>query len=84
MNEKGELQDISLEIAADSDGNFKTLAAESQTVFPKAISDGITLSGNGVSLKMTPAKPVSSGKLTASTEKISKIEVKNFFIAVFF
>lgn len=49
------------------------MAAESQTVFPKTVSDGITLSGNGVSLKMTPTKPVSSGKLTATTEKFSSL-----------
>lgn len=60
VNEEGRLQNISLEISA-----------ENQTVFPKTISDGITLSGNGVNLKLTPAKSASSGKASLSASASS-------------
>ena len=54
VDEKGEVQDISLEIASATDGSYKTKANDIQTVFPKKISDGISLSGKGVSVKLTP------------------------------
>ena len=54
INEQGEVRDISLEIAQATDGSFKTKANDIRTVFPKVISDGITLSGKGVSIKLTP------------------------------
>ena len=60
VDEKGDVQDISLEIASASDGSYKTKANDIQTVFPKKISDGITLSGNGVSVKLTPGRGGSS------------------------
>ena len=60
VDEKGDVQDISLEIASAADGSYKTKANNIQTVFPKKISDGITLSGNGVSVKLTPGSGGSS------------------------
>ncbi len=54
INEVGEVQDISLEIASASNGSYKTKANDIQTVFPKKISDGISLSGKGVSVKLKP------------------------------
>ncbi len=69
VNKNGELEEISTKIKVDSNGAYKTVAAESQTVFPKTITEGITLSGNGVSLKMTPAKAnVSNSELVESKE----------------
>lgn len=35
VNSKGEIEDISLEIASAADGSYKTLANDIQTVFPK-------------------------------------------------
>ncbi len=55
VDSTGKLQDISLEIAAATDGSYKTKANDIQTVFPKRISDGISLSGKGVSVKLTPS-----------------------------
>ena len=55
VDEKGEVQDISLEIASATDGSYKTKANDIQTVFPKKISDGISISGKGVSVKLTPS-----------------------------
>ena len=60
VDENGDVQDISLEIASAADGSYKTKANDIQTVFPKKISDGITLSGNGVSVKLTPGRGGSS------------------------
>lgn len=54
VDSTGKLQDISLEIAAATDGSYKTKANDIQTAFPSKISDGITLSGKGVSVKLTP------------------------------
>ncbi|MBO5911853.1 MAG: hypothetical protein J6Q76_00080 [Clostridia bacterium] len=70
IDAKGKLQDISLEIASAADGSFKTKANEIQTVFPNKISDGITLSGKGVDIKLTPGRgelrsPAISEDLTA-------------------
>ena len=60
VDEKGDVQDISLEIASSADGSYKTKANDIQTVFPKKISDGITLSGNDVNVKLTPSVQPSS------------------------
>ena len=66
VDEKGDVQDISLEIASSADGSYKTKANDIHTVFPKKISDGITLSGNGVSVKLTPSvQPPSEREVAA-------------------
>ena len=66
VDEKGEVQDISLEIAQTTDGSYKTKANDIQTVFPQKISDGISLSGKGVSVKLTPsAQPPSEREVAA-------------------
>ncbi|MBQ3551379.1 MAG: hypothetical protein IJA41_10430, partial [Clostridia bacterium] len=66
VDEKGDVQDISLEIASAADGSYKTKANDIQTVFPKKISDGITLSGNGVNVKLTPSvQPPSEREVAA-------------------
>ncbi len=66
VNEKGEIEDISLEIASVADGSYKTKANDIQTVFPKKISDGITLSGKGVSVKLIPTvQPPSEREVAA-------------------
>ena len=54
VNSKGEVEDISLEIASSADGSYKTKANDIQTVFPQKISDGISLSGKGVNVKLSP------------------------------
>lgn len=52
---QGVLRDISLDIVSNGNGGFKTFSADAQTVFPHKISEGISLSGNNVHVKMTPS-----------------------------
>lgn len=54
INQDGKTEDISLEITSTDDGAYKNKANNIQTVFPKKISDGISLSGDGVNINLKP------------------------------
>lgn len=58
VNESGRTEDISLEITAAPGGGYKTKSAESKTLFPAKISEGISLTGNGVNINLKPVMPV--------------------------
>lgn len=62
VNSAGEIEDISLEITPADGGAYKTKASNIQTVFPKRISEGIRLSGNGVNINLKPVMPVASSR----------------------
>ncbi len=62
INDSGKIQDISLEITNTTEGAYKTKANSVQTVFPKTLSEGISLSNDDVSIKLKPrVSTVSSG-----------------------
>lgn len=63
INENGKTEDISLEITSTDDGAYKNKANNIQTVFPQKISDGISLSGDGVNINLKPTL------VTASLDK---------------
>lgn len=66
----GEIQDISLEIADSLSSNaaFVSASADAVTTFSANLSDGISLSGNGVNIDLVPLLPTtSSGNNMAQT-----------------
>jgi len=58
----GEIQDISLDIAdsLSTDAAFVSASADAVTTFSANLSDGISLSGNGVQIGLIPLLPTSS------------------------
>lgn len=58
----GDIEDISLDVVASTTavGGYETEAGFAKTVFPSKVTDGISLSGNGVSVKLTPVLPNSA------------------------
>ena len=62
----GDIEDISLDVVASTTavGGYETEAGFAKTVFPSKITDGISLSGNGVSVKLTPVRPNSARRWT--------------------
>ena len=75
INAVGEVEDISLEIASASNGSYKTKANDIQIVFPKKISDGISLSGKGVSVKLKPFVSTGLSSNVSSTINTTHITV---------
>ena len=63
INQDGKTEDISLEITSTDNGAYKSKANNIQTVFPQKISDGISLSGDGVNINLKPTL------VTASLDK---------------
>lgn len=66
----GEIQDISLDIAdsLSTDAAFVSASADAVTTFSANLSDGISLSGNGVNIDLVPLLPTtSSGNNMAQT-----------------
>ena len=54
VNEKGEIEDISLELTAAGGGAYKSKKSNIKTVFPQKAKDGIKLSHGEVNVKLTP------------------------------
>ena len=83
IGENGEIEDISFEITASKNGGYETAASIGKTVFPQKISEGITLSGNGVNLKLTPQKAVAPIKpSTVSLDSVANRSLKMIDSAV--
>ncbi len=51
----GKIRDVSLKLVSDNNGGFRSKEGNTTVTFSKNKSDGITLSGNSVTLKMKPA-----------------------------
>ena len=68
INEAGKIEDISLELKTSNNGGFETKAGVSRTQFSNKISNGISLSGNGVEIELLPSMNTvsSSTKATAT------------------
>jgi len=67
LDSSGAVRDVSLDIASEASG-FRTAAGNAVTTFSAKLSDGISLSGNGVNVEMVPvmSKTVpQTGKVTA-------------------
>ena len=54
INEKGEIEDISLELTGAGGGAYKSKKSNIKTVFPQKAKDGIKLSHGEVNIKLTP------------------------------
>ncbi len=54
IDKLGNVQDISLEVKANSDGSFSSASHSVITTFEKKLSDGISLSHEDVNIKITP------------------------------
>lgn len=74
VDDEGKVQDISLELLSVSNGSYKTKANTIQTVFPKNISDGISLSGEGVNIKLKPTVPSISLQVTSKAADDKQFE----------
>ena len=70
-DEQGEIHDISLDIADTGDAAYpyRTRANSTVTAFPAELSAGITLSGNGVSLRLAAQMP--AGSTAGTTELVN-------------
>ena len=70
-DEQGEIYDISLDIADTGDAAYpyRTRANSTVTAFPAELSAGITLSGNGVSLRLAAQMP--AGSTAGTTELVN-------------
>ncbi len=53
-DENGKISDVSLKVVSDENGGFKTHKGNSKVHFPKNVKDGISISGNGVSVDLKP------------------------------
>lgn len=73
-DELGQTHDISLEIVdtEDSAYPFRTKANSVVTSFPASLSDGITLSGNGVTLRLVAPPPTGITALSHSARRVDK------------
>lgn len=67
VDTNGKIRDISLEIADSTSGGFKTAANSTVTTFSPQASDGISLSGNGTNITLTPIMPTASAGTQAMT-----------------
>lgn len=71
IDETGKVKDTSLDIVADTNGGYKTKQGNAVARFSEKIRDGITVSGNGVSVEMYPKLPTQV-KAPVAIEKITK------------
>ena len=71
-DEQGQIHDISLEIADTNDSAypFRTRANSAVTEFPASLPDGITLSGNGVDLRISTQLPVGNTALNHFARRV--------------
>ncbi len=66
INEAGKIEDISLELKTSNNGGFETKAGVSRTQFSNKISNGISLSGNGVEIELLPSMNTVSSNTKAT------------------
>ncbi len=71
-DEQGQTHDISLDIADTDDTAypFRTRANSAVTVFPASLPDGITLSGNGVNLRLAAQLPTGNVALNHKARRV--------------
>lgn len=71
-DEQGQNHDISLDIAdtGDSAYPFRTQANSAVTAFPASLPDGITLTGNGVNLRLAAQLPAGNIALNHNARRV--------------